>query len=225
MSDARRVIGVQESEYRAFVESAQHALRSSPAVDVAATQLEVSGSLARGELSPPYSDLDLALIAPAGAGANVRDHVPALARSVGRELLAIFVDPLNPLAVFCSVYRGPFKVDWWVFEETADSRRTAIWRGNAPPPYEWASHCWDWLWWLWGKARRGKDDLVKQDLPRLWQFLTIKGVDPRQLPPTLPESTPHEDLLALLRQTMNLLPAPDAALGHEIRFAIDRDSG
>lgn len=222
MSAGRQAVQVQESEYRAFVVSAEDALRRSSAVDLAATRLEVSGSLARGELSPPYSDLDLVLIAPAGAGANVRDHVPALARAVGRELLTVFADPLTP-AMFCSIYRGPLKVDWWVFEETEGSQRTAIWRGNNPPPYEWAWHCWDWLWWFWGKARRGKDDVVKQDLPRLWQFLTINGVNPRRLPALLPERTPNRDLLGLLRQTMNLLPAADTALGREIRDAIERD--
>lgn len=225
MSDDRRLVRIQESDYRAFVESVRHSLRRFPVVNVAAARLEVSGSLARGELSPPYSDLDLVLIAPAGAGANVRDHVPELARSVGRELLAIFVDPLNPLAVFCSIYQGPFKVDWWVFEEAEGSQRTAIWRGNDPPPYEWASHCWDWLWWLWGKARRGKDDVVKHDLPRLWQALTLRGIDPRQFPASLPETTTNRDLLALLRHTLTLLPASDTALGREIWHAIERDNG
>lgn len=215
---------VQESDYCAFVETVRQSLSRSPAPDVAAVRLEVTGSFARGELSPPYSDLDLVLIAPPEMGPKVRDRVPELAKTAGRELLAIFVDPLHPEACFCSVYRGPFKVDWWVFEELDGAQRTAIWRGNDPPPYEWAAHSWDWLWWLWGKARRGKDDVVKHELPRLWQFLAINGADPRRLPACLPASTANRDLLRLLRQTMNFLPAPDTPLGREIRGVIERDN-
>ncbi len=190
-----------------------------------AVRLEVTGSLATKTLSPPYSDLDLVLIAPTGAGPTVRDHVPHLAESTGRTLLAIFVDPLNPEACFCSIYRRPFKVDWWVSEEGQGSRRISIWRGTQPPPYDWTSHCWDWLWWLWGKARRGKEEIVRHELPRLWQFLTIKGLDARRFPPSLPEGITQSDFLTLIRRTMDCLPDPDSALGREIRVAIEQDAG
>lgn len=214
---------LQESDYWQFVGAVQDCLTRWPGSAIGAVRLEVSGSLARGELSPPYSDLDLVLLAPPGKGAALREHVPTIARSVERDLLAIFVDPLHPEACFCSIYRGPLKVDWWVYEESGPSRRVAVWRGDAAPPYDWASHSWDWLWWLWGKARRGKDDVVVYELPRIWQFLAINGVDPRMLPASLPPTLKNRDLVDLLRKTMKLLPRPDCPAGREIRLAIDRD--
>ena len=214
---------VRESDYQAFVEAARRAVSRSPVPAVAAARLEVTGSFARGELSPPFSDLDLALVASAGAGPAARDGLPEFARSVDRDLLAIFVDPLHPEACFCSIYRGPFKVDWWVYEEDEAGDRTIVWRGNKPPPYDWASHSWDWFWWLWGKARRGKDDTVRHELPRLWHFLTMNGVDPRRFPAAVRKNATSRDLLPLIRRTVDLLPDQDEALAREIRLAVEGD--
>lgn len=218
-----KMTALQESDYRAFVDAVHQSLKRAPPGGPHAVRLEVSGSLARGELSPPYSDLDLVLIAPTGAGPTVRDGLPQLARTIRRELLAIFVDPLHPEACFCSIYRGPFKVDWWVYEEDEGGDRTIIWRGDNPPPYDWASHSWDWLWWLWGKARRGKDDTVRYELPRLWHFLTMNGIDPRRFHASVPKNATSLELLPLIRRTMDLLPDQNEALGCEIRRAIEGD--
>jgi predicted nucleotidyltransferase len=212
----------KESDYSDFVNSAKRSLQDLASDGFSSIRLEVSGSLARGELSPPYSDLDLLLVAPKGTGASLRDHVPKLARSVS-DLLAIFVDPFSSSGVFCSIYSGPLKVDWWVFEETEGSQRTTICRGNYPPPYNWALHCWDWTWWLWTKARRGKVELVMGDLPRLWLALTLKGIDPPKFPTSIQKTTTNEDLLELLRYTMGLLPASESPLAREIRHVIEAE--
>jgi hypothetical protein len=214
---------MQPPDYWKFVDAVHAALARLPVPEMRAVRLEVSGSLARGELSPPYSDLDLLLIAPRARGAAVRDQVPAVARAADPGLLGIFVDPLHPEACFCSIYRGPFKVDWWVYEELDLSSRVPVWRGDGPPPYDWTSHSWDWLWWLWGKARRGKDEVVVHELPRLWQFLAINGADSHALPARLPATLATRLQLDLLRRTMHLLPDQDGPLGREIRRAIEQD--
>ncbi len=211
----------KEADYWTFVDAVIRSLKELDGFSSVA--LEVSGSLARGELSPPYSDLDLVLVAPKGTGTSVRDHVPKLAKSLSKELLALFVDPFSSSGVFCSIYRGPLKVDWDVFEDTEGSQRTAIWRGNDPPPYDWESHCWDWIWWLWCKAARGKDDPIIGDLPRLWLALTLRGADPRKFPRSVPKTIASENLLELLRYTMDFLPASKSLLASEIRRAIEAD--
>jgi hypothetical protein len=180
----------------------------------------VEGSLATGELVPGYSDLDLRVLAPAGEGQKVRDQIPQMAASLG-ELLAIFVDPYSAIGTICSIYPGPFKVDWFVSEVSEVGERD-IWSGSKPPPYDEDAHPWDWVWWLWGKVRRGECKLGGEELSKLWLFLVLRGVSPTSFPAGVPPRD-QEVLRKLILETLNHLPAPDQEVAREVAAAIRED--
>lgn len=204
-----------EADYFAFADAVRAALR-----EVAPTaKLEIVGSVARGEAVPPYSDLDLLLVAPEGEGQTLRDRVPDLAGRLG-ELLTIFVDPFSSQGCFCSVYSGLLKVDWFVEEESRDGRKR-VWTGRQPPPTDDSSHPWDWTWWLWGKVRTGKLNLAAEELSKLWQFLVLRGAPPNSFPATVPRPG-HDDLVAFVLRTLDHLP--EAPMGAEVRSAIEEDA-
>lgn len=205
-----------EADYLAFVDAVRAALR-----EVAPTaKLEIVGSVARGEAIPPYSDLDLMLVAPEGEGQALRDRVPDLAERLG-GLLTIFVDPFSSQGCFCSVYSGVFKVDWFVEEEGRYGRQL-VWTGRQPPATDDTGHPWDWIWWLWGKVRTGKLDLAAEELSKLWQFLVLRGVSPESFPAKVPDPK-RDDLASLVLGTLDHLPA--SAIGIEVRSAIEEDAG
>jgi hypothetical protein len=183
-------------------------------------RLEPAGSFATGSLVPGYSDLDLLLSAPRGEGPAVRDIVPALAERAG-DLLTLFVDPFCPRGTFCSVYSGPLKVDWFVCEED-DGTRTWVYAGTKPPPYDPDGHPWDWIWWLWGKIRRGDCELGRTELTKLWQFLMLRGAPPDRFPKTLPAAD-QSQLEAHVLRTLDWLPTGPRRLAREISEAIRSD--
>jgi predicted nucleotidyltransferase len=213
----RSVVLDTKAEYWAFVQSARQALERF----AAGSQLEVVGSLARGDFVPPYCDIDLLVIAPAGEGQHVRDLVPEIAAFTG-DLLTIFVDPFCTRGTFCSIYRGPLKVDWFVAEVHGDGRR-AVWAGHKPPPYDRDAHPWDWLWWLWCKVRSGKYELVSKELSKLWLFLSLRGTSSEAFSPFVPDPD-QDDLERLILATMSHLPAPEQPVACEVRSAIEKDS-
>lgn len=213
---------LKQEEYFKFVSSARDTLKSYP-LNSRGFRVEVTGSLSRGDLRPPYSDIDFLLVCQKGDGTKLRDEMVRIASSLNTELLTIFVDPFSPDACFCSIYSGPLKVDWLtVEEEEVDSKvvRSVVWRGNNPPPYDWKSHPWDWIWWLWCKLCKGNVDLVGTDLPRLWQFLVLRGVEPRNFPASIGNAASSSELQRHLLATLELLPAQKTPLAEEIRRGI-----
>lgn len=187
--------------------------------DFSPPRLEACGSLAKGEVRPPYSDIDVMIVSSSGDGMRVRDAVPQLAASLNRRLLAIFVDPLSSEGIFCSIYSGPLKVDWFVAEQDT-VRRAMVWNGNKPPPYDWKSHPWDWTWWLWCKLKNGKYDLVSSELPKLWQILRTHGSDVDEFPPAVPDPRNVRNLEEFIVRTLDKLPKDNAPLVDEITLAI-----
>ena len=151
----------KESDYWNFFRTVETSFTNlTPSFGLSSCKFEACGSLARGELRPPYSDIDLLIVASEGQGKKVRDVIPQFAHSLGK-LLTIFADPFSSESTFCSIYSGPLKVDWFVAEpkkehhdDSNKERITMVWNGNKPPPYDWESHPWDWLWWLWCKVHR-----------------------------------------------------------------------
>jgi predicted nucleotidyltransferase len=214
----------RKEEYFEFVSSAKAALKDYP-LNSSGFAVEVTGSLSRGELRPPYSDIDLLLVCQKGYGVRLRDEMVRIAGSLNTRLLTIFVDPFSSDACFCSIYSGPLKVDWLTAEEeVVDSRpvRTIVWRGDNPPPYDWKSHPWDWIWWLWCKLCKGDINLVRTDLPRLWQFLVLRGTEPRSFPDSIRSSVTSGELQTHLLATLDLLPAQETPLAVEIRRGIEQ---
>lgn len=186
------------ADYGAFVDGALAALLATEPN----ARLEVVGSLARGEARPPYSDIDLMLIAPDGVGPSLRDRVPKVAEAAG-ELLTIFVDPFSWQGCFCAVYDDLLKVDWFVADGEREDRRM-VWSGEQPAPYDPIGHVWDWTWWIWGKIRSGKPDLAATELSKLWAFLVRRGVRSEVFPQHVPR--PTDDLPFMLISTLQHLP-------------------
>jgi hypothetical protein len=227
------------ADYLEFVHSARRSIASLSLSDAphfgSSCRVEVRGSLRRGKLNPPYSDIDLLVIAPQGAGRQLRDAIPGAVATLGGGLLTIFVDPFSPEGTFCSIYPGPLKVDWFVAEESRGERSghdadissdevvVTVWNGKNSPPYDWESHPWDWLWWLWCKMHGEKSELVSSELPKLWQFLGLHGIEVGDLPPTMPDPRDIGELNRLLRVTMGMLPSSNARLADEIRRAVTSD--
>jgi hypothetical protein len=180
-------------------------------------RLEPVGSFATGRLVPGYSDLDLLVSTASGEGPAARDIVPVLAERVG-DLLTLFVDPFSSIGTLCSIYPGPLKVDWFICEEDAGTR-TWVFSGTKPPPYDPDSHPWDWIWWLWGKIRRGDCQLGRTELTKLWQFLVLRGASPDQFPKVLPAAE-QSQLEALVLSTLDCLPTSPRRLAREISDAI-----
>ena len=205
------------ADYRDFFEAArERAVEALPGA-----VLSPAGSLARGELIPGLSDLDILVVAPDGRGPETRDAIPALAEELG-PLLTLFIDPFSAIGTLCSVYAGPLKVDWLVCEgEPPD--RTWIWSGRQPPPYDADAHPWDWIWWLWGKIRRGECELGRSELAKLWQWLVRNGVSPTAFPPGLPPAE-QAQLEALVLETLRQLPSRHERLAAEIAGAIRDDA-
>src|SRR5487761_702173 len=67
-------------------------------------------------------------------------------------------------------------------DDSNKERITMVWNGNKPPPYDWESHPWDWLWWLWCKVHRGRNELVSNELPKLLQFLRMHDISVEEFP-------------------------------------------
>jgi predicted nucleotidyltransferase len=206
-----------EDEYQAFAKGAQEQL----ALLLPACRLEIVGSLARGELAPPYSDLDLLVVAPEGEGAAARDQIPDIAVLCG-DLLTIFVDPFCSKGTFCSIYSGPFKVDWAVSERSPRGQ-CVVWTGRARPPSDPDGHPWDWIWWVWCKVRSGKLELARSELSKLWQFLVLRGVSPSVFPALQPEKE-QSGLERLVLATLRYLPRPQQPVAREIAHAIESDA-
>ena len=202
-----------ERDYRDFLAAA----RTQATAVLPAVELEAAGSLARGELVPGLSDLDIQVSAPVGRGAATRDAIPELARRLG-EPLTLFVDPFSAIGTICSVYRGPLKVDWFVCEGRPPDR-VWIWRGTQPPPTDPDGHPWDWIWWLWGKVRRGQCELARSELAKLWLWLQRSGVSPSAFPAELPPAS-QARLEEFVIDTLAHLPSPDSELATHISRAI-----
>jgi predicted nucleotidyltransferase len=206
-------VSLTERDYRDFLEAARsQASRTLPGAEVEAT-----GSLASGELVPGLSDLDILVEVPIGRGPATRDSIPLLARQLG-DVLTVFVDPFSAIGTICSVYPGPLKVDWFVREGRPPSHKW-IWRGASPPPYDSDAHPWDWVWWLWGKLRRGDCELARSELSKLWQWLTRSGVPPNAFPPELPSAN-QARLEELVVATLPHLPTSPLDLADEVSQAI-----
>ncbi len=206
-------MNLTEGDYLDFLTAA----RRRAALTLPGAELEAAGSLASGELVPGLSDLDIAVSVPTGRGPATRDSIPLLAQELG-HVLTVFVDPFSAIGTICSVYPGPLKVDWFIREGKSPSQ-VWIWSGAKQPPYDADGHTWDWIWWLWGKLRRGHSELARSELSKLWQWLTRNGVPPTAFPPELPPAN-QARLEALVIDTLPHLPSRPTELAEEVSRAI-----
>jgi hypothetical protein len=124
----------------------------------------LAGSRARGT-HEELSDWDFA-VTTSDFAAVARD-MPTLVRPL--EPLGEQWEPLGHFPVYQVLMRGPIKVEYLILEQSQDA---------APPVTPGPSsllaidtHFWDWIWWIATKASVGRDDLVADHLPQLYQHL------------------------------------------------------
>lgn len=123
----------------------------------------LGGSRGRGEATA-LSDWDLYV---EGEPQRMMEEIPALVASCGP--LAAFWEPLSEQAGYMAVMDGPTKVD--VFPIGASRRIQPPWLLSADTLAPIDGHFWDWTLWLGGKALRGEEQLVADELVKMQGYL------------------------------------------------------
>jgi hypothetical protein len=130
----------------------------------AVSRVELAGSRSRGT-HEDESDWDFAV---------TTNDFPAVARA-----LPALVAPLQPLGaqwepmghfpVYQLLLAGPTKIEYLFLDHSQE-------RAPAPVPgpdtlVAIDNHFWDWIWWIATKASIGREDLVDEHLPQLFEHL------------------------------------------------------
>jgi len=116
------------------------------------------------ERATELSDWDLY---PAGDPEAMMAEVPPVIASFGP--LAAFWEPLAEEAGYMAVVDGPIKVD--VFPIGGRRQIQPPWVLSADTLVSIDGHFWDWSLWLGGKALRGEQALVADELAKMHSFL------------------------------------------------------
>jgi len=154
------------------VELAISAVARHPAVK----RVELAGSRSRGT-HQKLSDWDFA-IETSNFGSVARD-LPTLVEPL--EPLAAQWEPLGHFPVYMLLLPGPTKIEYLFLDHTQEARPPVKPSPETLPAID--AHFWDWIWWLATKASIGRNDLVRQHLPKLYrQLLKPMGTD------TVPDS-------------------------------------
>ncbi len=148
------------SGVRDLVELAISAVARHPAV----TRVELAGSRSRGT-HEELSDWDFAV--DTSDFASVARHLPTLVEPL--EPLAAQWEPLGHFPVYMLLLRGPTKVEYLFLDHSQETKPAVKPSPETLPAID--AHFWDWIWWLATKASVGRNDLVKQHLPKLYRHL------------------------------------------------------
>jgi hypothetical protein len=130
----------------------------------AVSRVELAGSRARGT-HDELSDWDFAVTT--GDFAAVARDMPALVAEL--EPLGEQWEPLGHFPVYQVLLRGPLKVEYLFLDERQDAAPPVVPSAEAIAAID--NHFWDWIWWIATKAAIGRDDLVAEHLPQLWEHL------------------------------------------------------
>ena len=79
-------------------------------------------------------------------------------------------DPLSRHRIFMMILKGPLKIDI-IFDLPHEAELP--WLVNKDSIIDIDRHFWDWIWWIAGKKIRGKEDLVKNELEKMYQFILL----------------------------------------------------
>jgi hypothetical protein len=130
---------------------------------IAVSSVGVGGSRARGTATE-LSDWDLYLDGDPDA---IVAEIPTLVGSFGP--LAAFWEPLAEEAGYMAVFDGPVKVDIFPIGATRQIQPPWVLRADTLASID--GHFWDWSLWLGGKALRGEQRLVADELAKMHSFL------------------------------------------------------
>jgi hypothetical protein len=131
-----------------------------PAVD----RVELAGSRSRGT-HEDLSDWDFAVTTSDFAA--VAGDMPTLVAPLAP--LGAQWEPLGHFPVYQLFLRGPTKVEYLFLDHSQEAAPPVT-----PGPATLLAidtHFWDWIWWIATKASIGRDDLVAEHLPRLYEHL------------------------------------------------------
>ena len=130
----------------------------------AVKHVELAGSRSRGT-HEVLSDWDFAVTT--ADFASVARVMPALVAPM--HPLGAQWEPMGHFPVYQVLLRGPTKVEYLFL----DHSQGAI-PAREPGPKTLApidTHFWDWIWWIATKASVGREDLVAEHLPQLFEHL------------------------------------------------------
>jgi len=175
----------------------------------AVARVELAGSRSRGTHAE-LSDWDFAVTCDDFA-AVARD-MPALVAEL--EPLGEQWEPVGHLPVYQLLLRGPVKVEYLFLDEVQDPFPPLVPSVDTIRAID--THFWDWIWWIATKASIGRDDLVAEHLPQLWErLLRPLGVRvvPRDINAAIRAFVPRRDAFGV---------AVKRALEREVRRGIAR---
>jgi len=130
----------------------------------AVKHVELAGSRSRGT-HEVLSDWDFAVTT--ADFASVARDMPALVAPM--HPLGAQWEPMGHFPVYQVLLRGPTKVEYLFLDHSQ-----AAMPAREPGPKTLApidTHFWDWIWWIATKASAGREDLVGEHLPQLFEHL------------------------------------------------------
>ena len=126
--------------------------------------VSLAGSRARGTPTP-LSDWDFGI--ETGDFAALSGALPGLTAPL--DPLAQQWDPLGEHPTFMLMLRGPTKVDLIFFGEPMTARPR--WQASGETMARLDAHFWDWILWLAAKRAGGRDELVREELVKMHDYL------------------------------------------------------
>ena len=127
-------------------------------------QVEFAGSRSRGT-HEDLSDWDFAVTTTDFA--SVARDLPALVAPL-RPLGAQW-EPIGHFPTYQLLLPGPTKVEYLFLDHSQEPAPAPELGPDTLDPIN--THFWDWIWWISTKASIGRDDLVAEHLPRLFEHL------------------------------------------------------
>jgi predicted nucleotidyltransferase len=139
----------------------------------------------------------------------VSASLPRLTRNL--EPISYLWDPLSDYWVFMSILKGPIKVDL-IF--TMPHQHEMPWVVNKETLNEINSHFWDWILWIGSKHIRGLNNMVQEELKKMYSFL-LSPLGVKNRPASIEEAV-NNFLLVFLKQKDLLQQEIDSSLEIEV---------
>jgi hypothetical protein len=179
-------------------------VRAVLAADPAVQSMALVGSRARGNALPCSDwDFEVRSVDFTRTAAKLPEHVSAMGP------LGQLWDPLSPTWCYMLMLRGPTKVDL-IFDEPHHEKDP--WVVTPDTLQDVDDHFWDWTWWLATKDQRGRYDLVRSELAKLYSFL----LEP------MGTTRPPSDVAAAVRVYTQARGPMDGELESEVRSGLRR---
>ena len=142
-----------------LIKAVPASLKRHPAI----RNVELTGSRKKGTATG-WSDWDFAVETTDLDVVSV--SLPRLIRSL--DPISYLWDPLSDSWVFMTILKGPVKVDL-IFD--IPHQHEPPWTLNKDTLNAINNHFWDWIWWIAGKYIRRLENMVREELKKMYSFL------------------------------------------------------